>query len=177
MQNPHHYMHAWLMGVYSMAHYICVPVQYQEQKLYALHHWNSKKRYVKISVWVKNHWFQGTNLWSLIIPCDDKCMLFLFNRIPWVEIGGTTYCHGSVVVLNSYLLPVFGIIRDTLVIDTNDYYFVCKVMETIQFVSHYHAFEVATDISHSTINICKHQHLLITQCSDCTQSIPLSSCH
>jgi hypothetical protein len=97
---------------------------------------------------------------TLTIPGDDECMLLLFNRIPWVEISGTTYRHGSVIILNSYLLPEFGIIRDILVIDTNDYYFVCEVMETIQLVSHYHAFEVATDVSHSNVNICKQSTLV-----------------
>ena len=40
------------------------------------------------------------------------------------------------------LLPTFGIIKEILVFDVENYYIVCELLETINFAHHYHAFEV-----------------------------------
>ena len=82
------------------------------------------------------------------------------HRIPWVEISGTTYRRGSIVILSSHLVPEFGIIIDILVIETDTYYFVCEVMETVQLVAHYHAYEVATNNTNKSITICKQSSLV-----------------
>jgi len=63
--------------------------------------------------------------------------------LSWIEILGTRYVHGSVVVMNSDLLPVFGIIKDIVMDSSFSYYFVLEILHTICFSSHQHAHEVS----------------------------------
>ena len=51
--------------------------------------------------------------------------------------------HGSVVVINSDLLPTFGLIKDIVVDNCYLHYFVLEILYTICFSSHYHAHEVS----------------------------------
>ena len=77
------------------------------------------------------------------MPPDYQCLLHsylvLTFSVTWVEIDGITYSHGSIVVL----VPVFGEIKDIIVDEQHSCYFVCDVLETCQFVSHFHAYEVS----------------------------------
>ena len=80
------------------------------------------------------------------------------HRISWVEIDGTRYQKGSVVVLESYLSPVFGIIVDIIVRNSDQYYFVCDTVHTV-FSSHFHAYEVVKN-SVAEFVICSHSALV-----------------
>ena len=59
-----------------------------------------------------------------------------------MEIKGTLYKTGSVVVLKMDQVPEFGLIKDIFAIDTDVYYSVCSLLETDLFSHHFHAFEV-----------------------------------
>lgn len=58
--------------------------------------------------------------------------LYVFS-LSWIDIDGTKYSHGDIVVIESHLLPVFGEIKDIIADKEHCYYFVCEVMETHQF--------------------------------------------
>ncbi len=46
-------------------------------------------------------------------------------RISWVQIDGTEYSHGHIVVLTSELVPTFNSTEDITVFDVGIYYLVC----------------------------------------------------
>ena len=66
-------------------------------------------------------------------------------RVTWIEVLGTRYSPGGVVVLSVQLVPVFGLICDILTFDVSDYFLVCETLITECFCSHYHAYEVSYD--------------------------------
>ena len=77
------------------------------------------------------------------------------NRASWVTIGGTTYKPGNIVVADaSGLLPIFGQI-DSIVFVSNSCHFVCEILITDTYNSHYHAYEVSHNLSHTPIIICQ----------------------
>ena len=59
-----------------------------------------------------------------------------------MQLQGTRYCEGSVVVLNSDIHPTFGHIIDIVIVDVDNPLFICEVLETREFISHVHAFVV-----------------------------------
>ena len=61
----------------------------------------------------------------------------------WVEINGTVYKKGAVIVVDMDLLPHFGIIHDIAVFNTDDFFLVCQVLSTISFEHHLHSFLVS----------------------------------
>ena len=80
-------------------------------------------------------------------------------RLSWIEIDGTVYKPGSVVVLTSSLMPQFGIITDILMLNIDDYYFSCELLCTVSFNEHFHAYEV-TRSSLVNLVICKQSELI-----------------
>ena len=76
------------------------------------------------------------------------------NSVSWVEISGTTYHRGDVVVTDTDLVPVFGVVEDIIVDSMQCHYLVCEVLSTICFVRHFHSYEVATQ-SPTVYYICK----------------------
>lgn len=79
-------------------------------------------------------------------------------RLPWIEVHGTTYKRGSIVVLGVDLLPKFGVVRDITVCNTDIYYFVCEILVTECFSHHFHAYQA--HIQHPPFyNICKQSDL------------------
>ena len=71
-----------------------------------------------------------------------------FTRISWIEIGGTKYAKEDVVVLESNLLPLFGIIIDILYVSEHYYVAPCST----EFLSHnFHAYEVSKCSSSNTV--------------------------
>ena len=76
------------------------------------------------------------------------------------------------MVLESNLLPVFGIIIDILYI-CNDYYFVCSTLHTECFVSHFHAYEVSKCSGLNTI-FCRQSDLVDHNVMN-LYSLPVSS--
>ncbi len=59
----------------------------------------------------------------------------------WIELCGTRYTSGDIVVATSDLLPQFGIIQE-IIVDNLCYYFVLELLHTICFSTHFHSFEV-----------------------------------
>ncbi len=62
--------------------------------------------------------------------------------LKWIEISGTRYSHGSVVVTGTDLVSNFGIIDEIIVDELMCLYFVLEDLQTLGFSSHYHSFEV-----------------------------------
>ncbi len=72
---------------------------------------------------------------SIIIVVVDDCYYvpkFFFNRVSWIELCGTHYTSGDLVVATSDLLPQFGIIQE-IIVDILCYYFVLELLHTICF--------------------------------------------
>ena len=76
-------------------------------------------------------------------------------RSSWVKIGGTVYKEDNIVAVSSDLLPVFGKILTIVMIDVTQCYFVCELLITDCFNSHYHAYEVSKHITPTPIVICR----------------------
>ena len=67
-------------------------------------------------------------------------------RVTWIQVQGTKYVEGSVVVLDSSeVLPTFGIIINIVLITLDEPYLVCEVLHTEEFFAHLHAFIVQRD--------------------------------
>ena len=76
---------------------------------------------------------------------------FLFSHsTTWVEILGTTYKPGGIVILSADTLPTFGVISDIIIFNTTNYFLVTQVMHTVCFNSHFHGYEVEFDEQHYT---------------------------
>lgn len=80
-------------------------------------------------------------------------------RLSWIEIDGTVYKTGSVVVLTSSLMPQFGTIMNIVMLNVDDYYFVCELLCTVNFSEHFHAYEVTRN-SVIHLVICKQSELV-----------------
>lgn len=61
----------------------------------------------------------------------------------WIQVNGTDYKPGGIVVLKVELNPTFGIIYDILVFDVDQYLLVCEELITVHFNSNLHAFHVS----------------------------------
>ena len=98
-------------------------------------------------------------IWSCIV------ILFFIDihilcRVSWLEISGTHYASGSVVVISiDFTMPVFAIITDILVQAVDEFYFACKTLETACFVPHYHSYGVGYKSPAETV-ICKQSSLI-----------------
>ncbi len=79
--------------------------------------------------------------------------------VKWIEISGTRYSHGSVVVTGTDLVPNFGIIEEIMVDELMFFYFVLEELQTLCFSSHYHSFEVTYHTPEMYL-ICKPSDLL-----------------
>ena len=79
-------------------------------------------------------------------------------RASWVEICGTKYSQQDVVTLDGGLLPEFGIIHDVIISDVHEPFFVCEILTTECFYSHYHAYEVVRQ-SPPVFHICMQSEL------------------
>ena len=77
--------------------------------------------------------------------------IIFFSRLHWIEVLGTIYKPGGVVVLSVDLLPKFGYISDIIVFDVDNYSLVCEVLHTECFHKHYHAYEVSHDTAPSFV--------------------------
>ena len=70
--------------------------------------------------------------------------LYALFSVAWTEINGIRYKPGPFLVVQSDLMPQFGKIKDIVVVDTEECFFVISVYETEFFNSHYHAYEVSS---------------------------------
>ena len=55
---------------------------------------------------------------------------------------GTRYVLGSVVMVDTDLLPVFGVIKDIIINEMHCYYFILVIFHTVCFLPHFHSHEV-----------------------------------
>ena len=62
--------------------------------------------------------------------------------VSWIEISGTRYKIGSIIIHKSELIPGFTKIVDIVMINPTLSYFVCSEYETLYFSHHYHAYAV-----------------------------------
>ena len=53
------------------------------------------------------------------------------SSVTWIEITGTQYSHGNVVVIDTDLVPEFGIIEDIIVNNLMCYYFALEKLHTV----------------------------------------------
>ena len=63
--------------------------------------------------------------------------------VTWVDIRGTCYKPGAVVIVQTNLMPQFGLIDEIVVIDVENYFFVCHLFVTDCFNHHFHSYEVS----------------------------------
>lgn len=82
-------------------------------------------------------------------------VLSVLLRSSWVKIGGTVYKRDNIVAVSSNLLPVFGNILDILIVDVSQCYFVCELLATESFNTHYHSYEVRKQTQPIPLVICK----------------------
>lgn len=94
---------------------------------------------------------------KLLEVFDDIVEDSQVTRISWIDIDGTKYHKEGVVVLQSHLLPLFGIIADILCRCADHYYFVCNVLRTECFSSHFHAYKVSKTKEYV---LCTHSDLV-----------------
>ena len=64
------------------------------------------------------------------------------------------------MAISSSLLPVFGKIIDIVIVSVTDCYFVCELLITDSFNSHYHAYEVRQQRQPTHLVICKQCDLI-----------------
>ena len=77
--------------------------------------------------------------------------MFFVNRLNWIEVLGTCYKCGGIVVLSLNLLPNFGLILDIIILNVDDYFLVCEILHTICFNPHFHSYEVCHHSSPSVV--------------------------
>lgn len=66
----------------------------------------------------------------------------LFFSLSWIEVLGTTYKPGGVVIISVETVPTFGLISDIIVLNTTNYLLVAKKMHTVCYNAHLHGYEV-----------------------------------
>lgn len=74
----------------------------------------------------------------MVINCDLFCH---HGRVSWIEVSGTVYKKGGIVVLGMDLVPTFGVLKDVIVFHTDMYYLVCELLITECFSHHFHVFQ------------------------------------
>lgn len=79
--------------------------------------------------------------------------ILLSHRLNWVEINGTKYNKGSLVILSYDTLPSFGEVVDIFFV-SDQYYLVCVCLYTHCFRAHFHAYEVS--------KLSSQQHIICT---------------
>ena len=84
-----------------------------------------------------------TGIYYIIDMNPSHCISY---RVAWIQLQGTKYIEGSVVVLDtSEILPIFGIIFNILLIKADQPYLVCEVLHTEEFSAHLHSFIVTRE--------------------------------
>ena len=69
----------------------------------------------------------------------------MHDRVTWIQIQETKFVEGYVVLDSTEILPIFGMIINILLINSDKPYFVCEVLETEEFSSNFHSFVVWRD--------------------------------
>ena len=72
--------------------------------------------------------------------------MLITYRVTWIQLHGTKYVEGCVVVLDSSdVLLIFGVIINILLIKLDEPYFVCELLQTEEFSTHFHSFVMQRD--------------------------------
>ena len=80
----------------------------------------------------------------------DNTYIFV-NRLNGIEVLGTRYKCGGIVVLSVNLLPNFGLISDIIILDVDNYFLDCETLHTICFNFHFHSYEICHHTSPSFV--------------------------
>ena len=65
------------------------------------------------------------------------------HRVTWIQVEGVMYKPGGIVVLEMKLVPTFGIIKDLICLDVDNFYIILEKLHTEIFNPHYHAYEIS----------------------------------
>ena len=81
-----------------------------------------------------------------------------FYSVAKVEVGRISYKTGHVVVIavDTEEVPHFAVITEFIITEHTDIFFVCKLLHTIGYCKHYHAYEV---VDTPEIVLCKNSQL------------------
>ena len=60
----------------------------------------------------------------------------------WSDIAWTQYKPGALVVVQTNLMPQFGVIDDIIVVNSEECFFICCLLETHCFNHHFYCYEV-----------------------------------
>uniref|UniRef100_A0A1X7UBD0 C2H2-type domain-containing protein n=1 Tax=Amphimedon queenslandica TaxID=400682 RepID=A0A1X7UBD0_AMPQE len=93
---------------------------------------------------VKKMLFLGDYAHADVIKTKDSYLTFetSLNIVSWIEIDGSNYKQGAVVILESDLLPLFAIIEDIVLYNSTTVVFVVQKLVTDCFNSHFYSYEV-----------------------------------
>ena len=90
----------------------------------------------------------------------------IFSRVKWVNINGITLKNGGVVVVSPYTeaseSPEFAVIAEIFVLPTKQVLLGVKMLEVIDYNSHYHSWMVKNTDVNRVVNfydLCSHQIL------------------
>ena len=85
----------------------------------------------------------------------------VWTTVKWVETNGTKYQENTVVVLSVQNgVPLFGSIHVISVRENNDVFFITKILKTVKFDKHFHAWEVCESNEWKFINLKQlHTHV------------------
>lgn len=92
--------------------------------------------------------------------CKSYAFFHFLCSCSWVKIGGSVYKMDDIVAVSTNLLPVFGRILAIIMQDVTQCYFICEILITDCFNSHYHAYEVRKQKLPTPIIIC-HQSTFV----------------
>ena len=95
----------------------------------------------------------------LVSPVNYTCTHSIFS-CSWVKIGGSVYKKDAIVAVSSSLLPIFGQILAIVMLNVNQCYFVCEILATDSFNSHYHSYEVRKQEFPTPVIVCRHSALI-----------------
>ena len=85
------------------------------------------------------------------------------SHYTWIDIARDLYSHGSVVVVDTDLVPTFGVIED-FVDESHCYFLAIQLLDAIYFTPHFYSFEVNKKTP-KVYHICKpsalYDHLVL----------------
>ena len=92
---------------------------------------------------------------------DTNPSEFISYRVAWIQLQGTKYVEGCVVVLDtSEILPIFGIIINIILIKTDQPCLVCEMLHTEEFSAHFHSYIVKREDNPVPVVFCEPHELV-----------------
>lgn len=108
--------------------------------------------------------------YDLFFNTNDRKTIY---EIRFVDVKGTTYKPGMVIVIDASEIPVFGKIEKVFLLNNQEIFFVCKKFITLYFENHYYAFKFKTINGEEESVLVQHKEIhdfypvLITYKEDC----------